>query len=387
MVVDQNLLTEAYIAEYGSWEALAKQIQGEELDPDLRASALRAIPRMAAHLGRQWPADAIDTGHALLEIFFNHAPWTRAYLCEVADAMDAVSSLAGWDALQGRIRLPHDPGAALFELDLAYRALHQDLQVTLQPSTRGKRTVDLAISPRIGVPATLYVEATRLRRPTRVELKAQAIMDQVFPSVALMGWKLQAGGRFLRTPTSEEVAELVGQIKRFWQERHLTRVAAGFVVPGLIEVWGADQNDEQARDDFVSRGYPEPGRFSGPPILVDPFERILQRIREKIDRQLPSLCAGMLVLEPPWPLVFTSPETMCQAFEPVLRAYPQINAMALMRRLPTPEEPVHRVRDLVGGHLCISSPRYLIYTEEVILVRNPNRVYIDADRVIDRLLS
>jgi len=101
--------------------------------------------------------------------------------------------------------------------------------------------------------------------------------------------------------------------------------------------------------------------------------------------QLPRLHAGMIVLGPPWPLLFESPHTVAQYLGGMLRLYPQVNAVAVIRRLPASDTPAHVVRRLIGEHVLITAPRWLIYIAEIILVRNTTRVYRAADAFIDRL--
>jgi hypothetical protein len=71
----------------------------------------------------------------------------------------------------------------------------------------------------------------------------------------------------------------------------------------------------------------------------------------------------------------------------MLQPFPNVNAAALIRLAPSPHVPGSQIRDLGGGNVSVMSPRYLIYAEEVILVRNPGRVYRAADEVIDRLFA
>jgi len=160
------------VTDYPSWDGLAAQIENEDVEPEVRSRALSAIPILKHYLGSAWPSEAVGTGHALLEPFFNQSEWTRHCLSDVAASMEAVSILPGWDQLLQRILRPTEAIGALFELDLAARGLKRSLGVALEPPTQERRHADLALSLRGPSPVTLYVEASTLHHMTRDEREA-----------------------------------------------------------------------------------------------------------------------------------------------------------------------------------------------------------------------
>lgn len=219
---------------------------------------------------------------------------------------------------------------------------------------------------------------------TREEQRAAQIMEETFPIVSLMRSDLTGGGRFLRNPGFEEGDALVREVAEFWEARKRGRDAKAVVRPGLLMMWGADRSDEQAAAHFVSIGYPGPGNFSGPPVLTDSLQRIAVRVQEKI-AQLSPTEPGMIVLQPPWQLYEMSPEAICQVLESMLQRHTHINAIAIIQRKPSPDPAIHQIRTVGRDHVYVAAPQYLIYTEEVVLVRNPSRTHAAGDNVIDHL--
>ena len=387
MGMGRDSMLDQYKAEHGTWEALARQIEAENIDPELKVRAVDATPKLSRHLGENWPGAALREGHVLTELFLNHAAWTRSYLCGLADAMDSVAGLPRWLGLRNRVRKADQAVGAIFELDLAARALRQGLHVVLEPKSRGNRRADLAISARDLGPETLYVEAKHIQNLLQRAYDAEKLADRVLP-IYLFAANLSGGGRFLRAPRPEEIRDLEQKADEFWAERRRDRTRGELVIDELLEIWGADRGDHEARDYFMSRGYSGPDNFEGPPVVLDAFGRIRYAIQEESE-QLPATAGGLIVLEAPAEpdLLQVSSEVVSQVVESVLQPYQHVNAVALIRRAPSPRAPAHEIRALGRGSVRIVSPRYLIYAEEVVLVRNPSRVYRAADGVIERLFG
>ena len=52
-----------FISEYGSWEALVRSIDQEDLPAAIKEAAVAAIPVLRRHLGTAFPAEAIRTSN------------------------------------------------------------------------------------------------------------------------------------------------------------------------------------------------------------------------------------------------------------------------------------------------------------------------------------
>jgi hypothetical protein len=387
MNVDNDPTWERIVAEYTTWEALAAHIQGEDIDAGLKTSAIDAVHRLSQYLGENWPATALREDHPLAELFTNSAPWTRSYLSELPDAMDAVAPLPRWNSVKKRLRQADQAPGAIFELDLAARALSQGLHVVLEPPSRGGRRADLAVSSQIAGPESLYVEARSLRALPQKAYDANELFSRVFP-LAIRLWNLTGGGRFLRYPRLDEIPKLVRKAEAFWEERRRNRDQKDLVIDGLLEMWGADQSNHDAHRAFVARGYPGPNDFQGPPITLDAFDRIYHAIAQKSD-QLPNTAGGLIALKMPAEpgMLGLKADVIAREVAGALQPFRHVNAVALIGNVMTPDAPVAEMRPLGGGSVFIASPLYLIYAEEVILVRNPARRYADADTVINRLFE
>jgi hypothetical protein len=378
---------EQFMVEYLAWDSLVAQVQGEDLDQDLKTGAVDAIAVLRLHLGEGWPARAIGRDHPITYLLLNRAKWTRSYLRTLADAMDLVACLPQWKGLRNRLRRADKAVGAIFELDLAARALRQGLAVVLEPQTRGTRKADLAISRHSYRSDVLYVEATHLKPFPETAYNAERLTERVFPTF-LVAWGLCGGGRFLRAPRPDEVPNVEKRADEFWARRQRDHAPGELIVEGLLVLWAADQGDHETIDAFVSRGFPGPGNFTGPPFALAPLKRISQALRAK-SRQLPDAAGGIIALEAPeeLDLVHVSSEDICRVVESALRRHQHVNAAALVRLRFASHDPTHQFRDLGRGNASLVSPRYLVFAEEVLLVRNPLRAYVEADEIIERVFA
>jgi hypothetical protein len=316
----------------------------------------------------------------MVEPFFNQAAWTRAYLVEVAHAIEAVSRLPGWEKVKASLRTSTTVAGTLFEIDLAAKALRAGLRVELQPRSRGQKSVDLAITAPSALTTPVYVEATTLSSRTRKDHEHDRIMDQVMPPTLLRTYGLSGGARFFRLPHEEEVSGIVEQIQTFCQERQAIGTFGRFEIPGLLEMWvGLDEN--QVRESAPSV---DPREVTGPPLVFDPVSRLKVRVNEKI-QQMPTLVACLLVIDLPSHLWFANMAGLANAVEPMIASYPQVNAVALMRTMSNSPVAVGFPRAFGAGHLSITRTRYLFHVEETILVRNRVRAFPPGDVAIEQL--
>jgi hypothetical protein len=361
-----------------SWDGLKDSVELEGLDQLLRDKTLQAIDILSEKLGMEWPESSL--GGPMDEPFFNQAAWTRAYLVEVADAIGAVSQLSGWEKVRANLSTPTNVAGALFEIDLAARALSAGLRVVLQPRSRGQKSVDLAITSSSAYSMPVYVEATTLRRRTRKERQYEQIMDQVMPHTLFQMYGLRGGGRFFRLLVEDEVAEIVEQIHTFCCERKETQTFGRLEIPGSLELW-ATPHDNETHHSSSSMNRTE---VSGPPLEYDPVSRLRVRLEGKI-QQMPTLVPCLLVIDLPSHLWFADASALAHAIESMITAYPQVNAVALVRTMSGSPIAVGPPRALGNGHVSITHNRYLFHVEETILVRNRTRAFPQGDSAIERL--
>jgi hypothetical protein len=360
------------------WGDLKHSVEREDLDQHLRDETLQAITTLSDVLGTEWPEKSL--GGSMVEPFFNQAAWTRAYLVEVADAIEAVSRLSGWEKVKANLHTSTNVAGTLFEIDLAARALRAGLRVALQPRSRGQKSVDLAITAPSALTTPVYVEATTLSRRTRKDHEHDRIMDQVMPPTLLQAYGLSGGARFFRLPCEEEVSSVTEHIQTFCQERQATGTFGRFEIPGLLELWvGLDES--QVRESAPSV---DPREVTGPPLVFDPVLRLKVRINEKI-RQMPILVPCLLVIDLPSHLWFANMVGLASAVEPMIASHPQVNALALMRTMANSPVAVGSPRAFGAGHLSITRTRYLFHVEEAILVRNRVRTFPQGDAAIEQL--
>jgi hypothetical protein len=361
-----------------TWDALTHSVEREDLDQPLRDATLQAIATLSDKLGTEWPEKSL--GGRMFEPFFNRAAWTRAYLVEVADAIETVSCLSGWEKLKASLRISTNVAGTLFEIDLAARALRAGLRVALQPRSRGQKSVDLAITAPSALTTPVYVEATTLGSRSRKEREYERIMDQVMPHSRFQMYGLTGGARFFRLPHEEEVSGIVEQVRTFCQERQASRTFGRFEIPGLLELWaGLDENQVREFAPFV-----DPRQVTGPPLEFDPISRLKVRVDEKI-QQLPTLVPCLLVLDLPSHLWFADAAGLASAAETMIGVYRQVNAVALARTMSNSTVEVAAPRGIGAGHLSITRTRYLFHVEETILVRNRAPAYPHGDAAINQL--
>lgn len=286
--------------------------------------------------------------------------------------------------LRSRIGLADQAVGATFELGLAGRALKVGLQVELEPAIPGHRA-DLAIYRGARSSETLYVEAKHIQAFPKRAYDVDQLFHWVFP---IFPWGLRCGGQFFRTPLPEEMPLLIQRVDAFWGERRKTRTRGDLVIEGMLQLWAAHRDVHEAEEYYVSRSFPPAGSRTSPPVTFDVFERITNAIHGK-SQQLPQDHGGMIALETPVEpeLLQVPSEALAEARETAVRDLPSIIAVALVHRSPSPGPPTHKVRDLGRRHVSVRAPRFLIFSEEVILVRNPRRIHSAAGGIVECLFT
>jgi hypothetical protein len=93
----------------------------------------------------------------------------------------------------------------------------------------------------------------------------------------------------------------------------------------------------------------------------------------------------MLVITEPPMLVEMPSATMAGHVAGWILPHPQINAVAVLRGFPRTTKAQTRPRAVGGEHLSISVGFHILFAGEILLVRNPHRIFADADRIVDRL--
>ncbi len=375
--------------EYRSWQRLKESMANEELElpEDIRLGAIAAVERLARHLGPHWPRSDQATGHPILDLFWNRAPWTRVRLAELAGAMDLVEPHPGWRKLRSRLRRAESSGGALLELDMASRALQAGLAVVLEPQTVGRRHADLAVTGGTTQrPVTLYVEITGLAAHSQRAREALRLNDEIFPIFELIEADLDrgAGGRVLAEIPSHLRATVIEQARAFWDECKQTRRPLRRTIEGLFELW----YEPERPDD-------KPGEtrtiFSAP-LEDNPYVRILRSIRSKVT-QLPQLLPGLIMLRPPSSAVLWGGQSdqlrhLGDWIADQLAQWPQINGVALtyesMASADSARASAHQLSPLV---VVLARERGRIWMQGALVVWNPERRHPEADTLVTAILS
>lgn len=374
-----------FIREYGSWEALVRSIDQEDLPAAIKEAAVAAIPVLRRHLGTAFPAEAIRTSNPVASDWWsNQAPWTRQDLAIVAGELATVRPLRGSYRLIRRLRDSDQARGAMLEISLACRALDRDLRVELEPSTAGRRRTDLRASFPSGGPF-VYIEITGIDALSRTQQLAESVFHRAVPP-----WKLRlglaGGSRFLRLPAEGELAALYEQVDRFWEDADEEPAARDLIVPGLLVMWRCSEVDAIAREHYRSAGYPT--RWEGPEVTNDPLSRIWLRVDDKV-RQLPADRGSVVVCTPP-PLSLLSRlslETIADELSRMSAAYPQLNAVVLHHVAHPWQRPPDRATVLDGGHLFSLEGRDQMGVIETLVAWNRERGFLEADPIIRALFG
>jgi hypothetical protein len=380
---------EGFLDEYAQWDRLVASIGNESDEPDLssnqRAAAVEAVGFFRRRFGDGWLRAVFDQAHPFMDLVWNRAPWTRVRMADIAQAMHEVESLPGGERLINRYARSDQQSGAIFELDLAATALRKGLVVVLEPATQPGRKCDLSVAEPVRRDAnTVFIEVQAVQAFGKDTERAMEAAERLAPRMAGAMARCELLGEIYRVPSDAEMAELVPVTNAFWKQCESATEPLHLVLEDVMDVW-AVPFEHRAKEGLIASGVPNGFRSPAPD---DPVRRTFRAIRQKIG-QLPTLAPGLVVLRPPRLLLpsLNYMPNVISAVKQAIAASPQVSAVAIVdwayRSTATPNE----ARVSIAGALVVHHVDRSIFVREIVLVKNPSRVYTSADRVIDRLFE
>lgn len=365
-------------------ESVADEVTEPDLTSAQRAATLEAIAYFRVRFGEGWIRQAFDRQHPFVELVWNHAPWTRVRLADLAGAIKLLESLAGGTRLVNRFARADQYSGAVFELDIAATAMGRDLSVLLEAPTQPGRNCDMAVSRISGRNSTtVYIEAQVVQDYGLDTHRAMEIAERLVPPTVWVTMHRELLGHIVRIPSDAQLPRLLPLTDAFWRRCESSTEPEHLVIDGFIDLWSVPIG-HKARADLVTAGVPE--NFTTP-VPDDPLRRTIRGVRQKIG-QLPLLAPGLIAVKPPR-LLFLNPRLLPQVVEAIKRSIvdaPQICAVALvdwsLGAFANPRE----ARATVGGALIVRHPDRHIFVREAVIVANPVRAFNAGDDLIAELL-
>jgi hypothetical protein len=376
---------EQYLDAHARWDAVEASFRDErdELDPEVRLSALSAIALVRSEFGEKWPRIFFSSGARVASFLGNSAPWTAAMLVVLARDVERARNAPGWEYVRRDLGKLLDADPALLALETGVRALDAGMRISFAPTARKSKRADVLISEAGGDRASVHVECTSIRAFPEASDVAAHTSSRIVPFIRLLDDGLQVGGALTRPVTEAELQELVALASDFYKRCISQQKPGELSVGDLLYLWATPAGHPDASQFITSHGGEV--RFTVA-FQHDPVARLVATIQRKATRgQLPNDRACLLVVEPSRLINELKLDVVRDAVRSALLSHSHLNAAVLVTRHLGQFPP--RQIDFLDGDLALVRTLYTPIQETVVLVRNPARAHFDGDRVIDRMLQ
>lgn len=351
-----------------TWDQLSSRARKTE---ELSEQEINAACLAFSELKGIFNGHFFDIKHPLYFHFCNSAPWVNNWAVWFAGLLLPLKTHPDFQKLIHDLSKPEFYGERMTILNILELLVPVGFAFFLDKVVEvngAMKKPDIFVQLGANDPG-FFIEVSTLST-SRKQRTANEVFHQFTEALSHLMFSLDYSGQIERILSPLHLQEILGKTKAAAQKAHNENGFEALEIPGVIKIAFAAKTKKEILERWAQAHAMEVGKFAGPDVTVDEFERISFKLETKL-AQLPIDRSNLVVIHC---RLFEHPPREMKRFERIIHAledqvfkHPQIGYLGVIFNWVggNPNQ-VLTCRD----HICINRCRFDFICDTIILLKN-----------------
>lgn len=278
------------------WEYQISQCDDIDLSKLDKEEAKRAFRYLKKELGENFLKEALLTGHPLIGMIINTAPWTRRWFITFAQSLKNLKEQENYEDLLKRIinSKTFEEASSVFEIARRFAMggfkchFHDKIEINSR-----QKFPDIKLTCQ-DTNEEIYCEITALKK-SRNENEANERNKKIFDTILSARPFMHTCCRLFKVLSIKRSDVIVSKIKETIVKANDENSFQKLIIDGVIIFGVAPEADKMILEEWASQNNLKIGHLEGSPLNIDPIYRVKRKIFDK-QLQLPTDFANILII-------------------------------------------------------------------------------------------